>query len=97
MCLFLKNVLILELSVYLSLFFTNFVLVLHKISRKRAYYKVFTLCPNKRGRFLIIDQPKTFFLEITTFKGQKSGNPRYIQSENFFRDHYLFRDENCKI
>ena len=61
MCLFLSNVLILELSAYVCLFFTNFVLVFHKISRKRAYFKVFPLCPKKRDRFLVRDQVKAFF------------------------------------
>ena len=56
--------LILELSAYkcLCLFFTNFVLVFHKISRKRAYYNVFAVCPKKRGRFLVKDQVMIFFL-----------------------------------
>ena len=33
------------------LFFTNFVLVFHKISSKHAYYKVFTPCPRKISLF----------------------------------------------
>ena len=60
MCIFLKNVLILELRAYLYLLSTNFVLVFNKISRKCAYYKVFALCPKKRGRFLVEDQVKVF-------------------------------------
>ena len=56
------NVLILELSASLCLFFTNFVLVFDKISRKRANYKVFALYPKKRSRFLVKDQVKAFFL-----------------------------------
>ena len=43
MHLFLRNVLILELSACLCLLFINFVLVFDKISRKRAYYTVFGL------------------------------------------------------
>ena len=55
------NVLILELSAYLCLFFTNFVVVFHKISRKYAYYKVFILCLKKRCHLLVKDQVMTFF------------------------------------
>ena len=61
MCLFLKNVLILELRAYLYLLSTSFVLVFNKISRKCAHFKVFALCPKKRGRFLVEDQVNVFF------------------------------------
>ena len=62
MCLLLRNVLILKSSADLCLFFTNFVLVFHKMSRKRAYYKFFTLCPKKRGCFMVKDLMKAFFI-----------------------------------
>ena len=45
------------------LIFNKFVLVFDKISRKRAYYKVFGLCPKKRNYFMTKDQAiKVFFL-----------------------------------
>ena len=52
-----KKVLILQLSTSLCLFLTKFVL----LSRNKNDYKVFTLCPKKRGRFLVKDQVKVFF------------------------------------
>ena len=55
-----SDVLISQKRAYLCLFFTNFVPVFNKISRKPAYYKVFALCP--RDRFLVKDQVKVFLV-----------------------------------
>ena len=58
------NVLISKKSVYFRikcLFFTNFVLVFHKIFKKRAYFKVFTYVREK-GCFLVKDQVKAFLV-----------------------------------
>ena len=62
MCLFLENVLVLELSAYLCLFFTTFVSIFSKIYQKRYYYEVSTLCSKKRDCFELQIELKPFFL-----------------------------------
>ena len=43
----------------------------------------------QKWRFWIVIKSDDLFLEITSFWGRKSGNPKQIQSEDiFFRDHY---------
>ena len=54
MCFFIENVLILKLSAYVCLFFTNFVLVFHKISRACAYYKVLALLYFRRKEDVLV-------------------------------------------